>query len=98
MFFNTGSNLYAVDAATGVQKWKYTHSTTFSGGGRGPAYGDGVIYAYGRGLMYAVDAKTGKAVESFGNKGTLAVAAQALHFKYPGKYPANLNAEIVGTR
>ena len=43
---------------------------------------------YGRTVLYVVDAKTGKIVESFGNKGRLQVADAALRFKYPDKDPA----------
>ena len=68
----------------------------FGGGGRGPTYGDGVVYAYGSTIIYAVDAKTGKAVKSFGDKGALSILASALAFKYPGKYPRDVNAQAVG--
>src|SRR6185295_10769802 len=40
MYFNSGSKLFAVDAATGKQKWMAEVQPTFNGGGRGPAYGD----------------------------------------------------------
>ena len=96
MYFNSGSRLYAVDAATGAVKWTYIHPTAFPGGGRGPAYGDGVIYAFGRGVLYAVDAKTGTPVKSFGDNGALAVAAHALRFKYPGKYAADVDPQSLG--
>lgn len=96
MYFNAGSTLYAIDAATGAKKWTYRHPTAFTGGGRGPTYGDGVIYAYGSGLMYAVDAKTGTSVETFGDKGALAVARAALRFKYPGKYPSDVDPQSLG--
>ena len=96
MYFNTGSTLYAIDAATGAPKWTYGYRTSFSGGGRGPTYGNGVVYAYGAGLLYAVDAKTGKTVESFGDKGALPAAAAALHFKYPGKYGADVDPQSLG--
>jgi glucose dehydrogenase len=96
MYINAGSSLYAVDAATGVQKWKFALQTAFAGSGRGPTYGDGVVYAYGRGVVFAVDAKTGTAVESFGDKGTLPIAARALHFKYPQKYTATIDGDALG--
>jgi len=96
MYFNVGSTLYAIDAATGARKWTHSVRTPFTGGGRGPAYGDGVIYAFGAGLLYAVDAITGRTVESFGNKGALALAAAALHFRYPGKYAADVDPQTLG--
>jgi quinoprotein glucose dehydrogenase len=81
MYFNPGSKLYAVDAATGKQLWTTQVEPPFTGIGRGPAYGDGRIYAYGRSIVYAVDAKTGAIIESFGNKGRLQVADAAIQFK-----------------
>jgi quinoprotein glucose dehydrogenase len=69
MYFNAGSRLYAVKAATGETVWTTKVEPDFPGAGRGPMYADGRIYAYGRKVMYAVDAKTGAIVTSFGNKG-----------------------------
>lgn len=83
MYFNAGSKLYAVNAATGQQIWTAQVEPEFAGNGRGPTYADGRIYAYGRKVMFAVDAKTGAVVESFGNKGRLQVADAAIRFKYP---------------
>ena len=82
MYFNAGSRLYAINAATGTQIWTAQVEPAFPGHGRGPTYGGGRIYAYGRGAMFAVDAKTGAVVESFGNKGRLEVA-DAIRVKYP---------------
>ncbi len=81
MYFNGGSKLYAIDAATGKQMWTVQVEPAFPGSGRGPTYGDGRIYAYGRSVMYAVDAKSGKIIESFGNRGRLLVADAAIQFK-----------------
>ena len=60
MYFNSGSQLFALDAATGKEIWTFQADQPFRGGGRGPAYGDGRIYAFGNSDLYAVDAKTGK--------------------------------------
>jgi quinoprotein glucose dehydrogenase len=87
MYFNAGSKLMAVNAATGASIWTYQVTPAFPGNGRGPTYGDGRIYAYGASIMYAVDAKTGQLVESFGGKGRLQVADAAVKFKYPDKDP-----------
>ncbi len=61
----------------------------FPGGGRGPTYGDGHIYAfggpYGNNVLYAVDAKTGQPLQSFGSKGRLLVADEIVKSKYPNK-------------
>ena len=85
MYFNAGSKLTAVNAATGAPVWTYQVTPAFPGTGRGPAYGDGRIYAYGAQIVYAVDAKTGQLVDSFGSKGRLQIAEAAVKFKYPRK-------------
>jgi PQQ-dependent dehydrogenase (methanol/ethanol family) len=90
MYFNAGSKLFAVDAATGRSLWTTEVQPAFRGAGlgrRGPTYANGRIYAYGETFLYAVDAKTGKVVESFGNKGRLLVADAALRFKYGDRDP-----------
>jgi quinohemoprotein ethanol dehydrogenase len=96
MYFNAGSKLFAVNAATGKPAWTFSLPRAFSGGRRGPAYAGGRIYAVGQRFLYAVDAKTGALVESFGDRGVLSVANQALEFKYPGKYPADLDPVTIG--
>ena len=82
MYFNAGNKLFAVNGVTGELVWTYE---ALPGDGplhrRGPSYGDGRIYTYGRTMMYAVDAKTGKPVESFGNKGRLPVAEAAVAYR-----------------
>ena len=80
MYFNGGTKLFAVNAATGQSLW--TFETEGQLHRRGPSYGDGRIYTYSSAMMYALDAKTGKPVESFGNKGRLPVAEAAVAFKY----------------
>ena len=87
LYFNAGSKLFALDAATGKELWVTQVDPPFPASGRGPTYADGRIYAYGQSVMYAVDAKTGRIVESFGNKGRLAVADEAVKTKYPGQGP-----------
>ncbi len=88
MYYNAGSKLFAVNAATGASLWTYQVDPPFPGVGRGPAYGDGRIYAYGATVLYALDAKTGQPVQSFGSKGRLLAADEAIKFKYPEKDPA----------
>ena len=85
MYFNSGSRLFALDAATGKQVWIARVEPEFPGSGRGPVYGGGRIYAYGRNVVYAVNAKTGALDTGFGNQGRLLVADAALRFKYPEK-------------
>lgn len=96
MYFNSGSKLTALDAATGDTVWTFEGDPAFPGGGRGPAYGDGKIYAFGPTIMYAVDAKTGELVETFGNNGLLEVASAALTFKYPDTYPPTVDTTAMG--
>ena len=61
MYFNAGSQLFALDGATGKELWTYQAEPPFRGSGRRPIYGDGRIYAFGNSELYAVDAKTGEA-------------------------------------
>ena len=96
MYFNSGSKLTALNAMTGETVWTFEGDPEFSGGGRGPAYGDGKIYAFGPTIMYAVDAKTGELVESFGDNGLLEVAREALTFKYPDTYPPTVDTTAMG--
>src|SRR5262245_53864929 len=96
MYFSSGSQLFALDAATGKSIWTFEAEQPFRGGGRGPAYGDGRIYAYGNSVLYAVDAKTGKPVTSFGERGQLRIVNKALESKYPGKYAADLDPTTLG--
>ena len=96
MYANSGSNLVAVDAATGESLWNVDITPTFRGGGRGPAYGDGKIYAFGPSVLYAVDAETGELVESFGDGGLLPIVNDALTFKYPDKYPPTVDPTSLG--
>ena len=96
MYFNAGSTLYAIDAATGQTRWNSTTEPAFRGGGRGPVYGDGLIYAFGSSIIYAVDAATGVPVDSFGDGGRLSITSEALAFKYPDTYPPDIDAESRG--
>lgn len=99
MYFNAGTRLFAVDAATGQAVWTMDATESrLSRGGRGPAYGDGRIYALADHVIYAVDARTGELVESFGEGGILRFVNDALEFKYPGKFPADLDPTTIGYR
>lgn len=89
MYYNAGSKLFAVNAATGASLWTYEVDPPFPGFSRGPTYADGRIYAsggsYGGNVLYAVDAKTGRPLQSFGNKGRFLIADEAVKFKFPQK-------------
>src|SRR3984885_8855072 len=59
------SNVFALNAATGKQIWKYTPATPVSGANRGVAYGMGMIFQARRdGQLLALNATTGKLVWS----------------------------------
>jgi len=92
MYYNAGSKLFAVNAATGASLWTYQVNPPFPGTGRGPSYGDGRIYAYGGtyggNVLYAIDAKTGQPVQSFGSKGRMLIADEIVRFKYREKEAA----------
>jgi glucose dehydrogenase len=97
MYFNSGSQLFALDAATGKEIWTFRADPPFRGGsGRGPVYGDGRIYAFGSSDLYAVDARTGQLVASFGKGGVVPIVRDALRLKYPGRYAADFDPTTVG--
>ena len=99
MYFNAGKKLFALDAATGKAMWTVEATESpLARGGRGPAYGDGRIYALADYVIYAVDARTGSLVESFGEGGVSRFVNDALEFKYPGKFPADLDPTAIGYR
>ena len=87
MYVDAGSKLFAVNAATGQVLWNVAIEPPFPASGRGPVYGDGRLSAYGLSILYAIDAKTGRIVESFGNKGRVEIARAAVQFRYPDKDP-----------
>ena len=96
MYLQAGPTVWALDAATGETKWTRKLDLTISSRGRGPMYGDGRIYAVGGPVVFAIDATTGEAVESFGRSGVLRLINDALDFKYPGRYPKDLDPASIG--
>jgi len=79
MFGITASNhVFALDAATGKQKWKYVQPGEGTANiNRGVTYWEEgndkrIIYAYSSSL-YALNAETGKIIESFGDKGQVSL-------------------------
>ena len=99
MYVSSGSKLRAIDAATGTPVWSFDLEPSIAPpflGKRGPSYAEGRIYAFGATETYAVDAKTGTLVESFGEGGVLRIIEKALHLKYPGKYPADVDLFQMG--
>ena len=84
-------SVYAVDAADGHLIWNYNVTPLLGGGSpdgyvfrnRGVCYADGVIYAAGGSFLFALDAKTGKPIETFGKKGQASVILDVLRLRYP---------------
>ncbi|HVQ42841.1 MAG TPA: PQQ-binding-like beta-propeller repeat protein [Vicinamibacterales bacterium] len=72
MYFSAQNGVFALDAATGQQIWKYETTGTAR---RGPLYwpgGSGVgprIFSQVEGGMAAIDPKDGKLITAFGDKG-----------------------------
>jgi len=75
MYFSAPNGVYALDAATGTQIWKYETTGTAR---RGPLYwpgGSGVgprIFSQTENGLAAIDPKDGKLITSFGEKGFIA--------------------------
>src|SRR5262249_46814974 len=65
MYFNSGPSLVAVDAASGKILWDTKATQEFPAGGRGPAFGDGRIYATGRSMIAAFSAENGRPITTF---------------------------------
>jgi len=84
-------SVYAVDAADGHHLWTYDVTNLLGGGAkegyvfrnRGVTYADGVIYTAAGSFLFALDAKTGKPLQSFGNNGQASVILDVLKERYP---------------
>ena len=75
------SNLYAIDAKTGIQKWLFAAKARIPSS---PAVADGRVY-FGSydGSFYALDAVTGKLQWTFNNAGERRYAGTHLHGSLP---------------
>ena len=97
MYLHSGATVHALNAATGQSLWTRQVEPGFPGSRvRGPAYGGGRLYGFGDAVVYAVDARAGQVVESFGRNGQVRIINDALEFKYPGKYKADLDPKSLG--
>src|SRR6185295_13534576 len=84
-------SVYAVDAADGHLLWIYDVTTLIGGGARegyvfrhrGVTYADGVVYSAAGSFLFALDAKTGKPIQTFGNGGQASVILDVLKTRYP---------------
>ena len=74
-------NLYAIDRATGTQRWKFaTKGPVHSS----PAVANGLVYAGSvDGKFYAVDTATGQAKWTFATKGERRFTAPGIHGAMP---------------
>ena len=100
MYLHSRSTLFAINGATGETLWTAPLESATAGSGpvRGPTYANGRVYAYRGATLYAMDAQTGRPVESFGDDGVLAVVTDALRFKYPDTFPPTLDPVSIGYR
>lgn len=84
-------SVYAVDAAEGHLLWSYDVTALLGGGkeegyvfrNRGACYADGVVYVAAGSFLFALDAKTGKPIQSFGKNGQASVILDVLRMRYP---------------
>ena len=84
-------SVYAVNAADGHHLWTYDVTNLIGGGARegyvfrnrGVAYADGVIYAAAGSFLFALDARTGKPIQTFGKDGQASVILDVLKTRYP---------------
>ena len=100
MYLHSRSTLFALDAATGAERWSAPLDAGTRSGSpvRGPTFADGAVYAYRGADLYARDAATGDAVETFGAGGVLPVVSNALQMKYPDDFPPTLDPVEIGYR
>ncbi len=84
-------SVYAVDAVDGHLLWSYDVTALIGGGSRegyvfrnrGACYADGVVYVAAGSFLFALDAKTGKPIQSFGTKGQASVILDVVRMRYP---------------
>ena len=73
--YTTSHKLFAIDAATGAPKWVFDSGVRGTGANRGVMYwaegADRRVFAAVGNFVYAVDAATGKAIETFGTAGRI---------------------------
>jgi alcohol dehydrogenase (cytochrome c) len=83
-------SVYAVDATNGHLLWQYD-VTEFLGGGaregyifrnRGVAYADGTIYTVGGSFLFALNAETGKPLQTFGKNGQSSALLDVIRLRH----------------
>jgi len=83
-------SVYALDAADGHLLWSYDVTELIGGGARegyifrnrGAVYANGVVYTAGGSFLFALDAKSGKPIQSFGKNGQASVLMDVLAPRY----------------
>jgi quinohemoprotein ethanol dehydrogenase len=83
-------SVYALDAADGHLLWTYDVTDLIGGGARegyifrnrGVVYADGVVYTAGGSFLFALDAKSGKPIQTFGKNGQASVIMDVLAPRY----------------
>jgi glucose dehydrogenase len=84
-------SVYALGAADGHLLWTYDVTELIGGGrkegyvfrNRGVCYADGVIYTAAGSFLFALDAKTGKPIQSFGKSGQASVILDVINKRFP---------------
>jgi quinohemoprotein ethanol dehydrogenase len=84
-------SVYALDAAGGELKWTFDVTDLIGGGAkagyifrnRGVCYADGVVYTAAGSFLFALDASSGKPIQSFGKNGQAAVILDVIRRRDP---------------
>jgi quinohemoprotein ethanol dehydrogenase len=84
-------SVYALDAADGHLLWTFDVTDLIGGGAkvgyifrnRGVCYADGIVYTGAGSFLFALDAKTGKAIKTFGRDGQASVILDVIKERYP---------------
>ena len=84
-------SVYALDAADGHLLWTFDVTELIGGGAkagyifrnRGVCYDNGVVYSGAGSFLFAIDAKTGKAIKTFGKDGQASVILDVIKERYP---------------
>src|SRR4051812_16194346 len=84
-------SVYALNAVDGQLLWSFDVTPLIGGGSRegyvfrnrGVCYAEGVVYTAAGSFLFALDAKTGKPVEGFGNKGQASVILDVVRRRFP---------------
>jgi len=88
-------SVYSLDAADGHLLWTYDVTSLLEGRGcaagldcyvfrnRGVCYANGVVYTAAGSFLFALDAKTGKPIETFGKNGKASVIMDVIKERHP---------------